>query len=146
MLIADHISIIRKINKQITINVNFDNGLKRILDAYDITLKVVHRNDFSPWIYNPIFTHPIILIIVEFADIILRRIPRRNDFDDKIRCTITAFSIQFVLVTNYHNIRLYDCKRVIIQFYIKWGIKYPARAFLAFDILPFYWGGKRNMR
>ena len=66
-----HISNLRKIDEQIIINIDFDHGVKRILNAYDITFKVIYSYDPSSRINNPVFTHPIILVVVELSDIIV---------------------------------------------------------------------------
>ena len=49
------VSNIWKVDKQIIKNVDFDNRVKRILNAYDIVLKVVHSNNFSSGVNDPIF-------------------------------------------------------------------------------------------
>ncbi len=68
---VQQISDLGEVDIQIIIDVDLDNGIKRILNAYDIALKVVHSNGLSPWIYNPIFTHSIILVIIKLADIVI---------------------------------------------------------------------------
>ena len=58
-------------NKQIIIDVYLDNGIERVLNTHDITLKVIYGDGFSLRIHNPIFTHAIILVVVELANIIV---------------------------------------------------------------------------
>ena len=126
-----HIGNLRKIDKQIIKNIDFDNGIERIWNAYDIIFKVVDRNGFSLWINNPVFSYAVIFVVVEFTNIIICRIARRDNFNDEIRRTVAPFSIQLVFIANYHKIRLNDCKRLIRQLYIERSAEYSARSFLA---------------
>ena len=49
------------------------------MNAYDIVLKVVHSNNFSSGVNDPIFADFVILVIVELADIVIGRVGGRND-------------------------------------------------------------------
>ena len=71
----------------------FNNRIERVLNVKHIFIKVIYNHKFSSWIYNPIFTHSKIFIIVKFTDIIVGRVVRRNYFNDEIRCSIASLSI-----------------------------------------------------
>lgn len=102
-----------EIDQQVIENVNLDCGIERILDVEHISFKVIDCYYFAAGIHNPILTHPIIFVVVRFADIIIGRIARGDNFNDEIRRTIAPFLVQFALIANYHNVRLDDCQWVI---------------------------------
>lgn len=62
---------IREVDVQIIIDIDLDCGVKWILDAHDITFKVIYSNGLSPWIHDPILTYSGIFVVVELADIII---------------------------------------------------------------------------
>ena len=120
LLNVQQIGNFREVDKQIIINIDLDCGIKGILDVQHILLEVVDSYCFAARIYNPILTHSIIFVVVEFADIIICWITGGNNFNDKIWCTVAPFSVQLVFITYNHEVRLDNGKWSIIQFYIKW--------------------------
>ena len=100
------------------LDIDLDNGIKGVLDIKHILLKVVYGNGLSSRVYNPVFANSCIFVVVELADIIVCRIAGRNNFNDEIRRTIAPLSIQLILITDNHYVRLNDCKRLIRQLYI----------------------------
>ena len=60
-----HLHDLWKINIQILININFHYRIKGILNGHIIPFKIVYRYNLPLRIYDPIFSHSIILIIVK---------------------------------------------------------------------------------
>lgn len=98
---------------QIIIDIDFDGGVKRVGNTDEVFLKVIHSDAFSLWINNPVLPYTMILIIKQFTDIIVRRITGGNNFNNKIRSTVTAVSVQFIFVTNDQDVRLKDSVNIV---------------------------------
>ena len=75
--------------------------------------KIIDKDSFCSRIDDPVFPDAVFLIIVKFFDVIIGSIAGRDDFDNEIRGTIAAFSIQFIFVTDDHQIRLYNDEGII---------------------------------
>lgn len=56
---------------QIIIDIDLDNGIKRILNAYDIVLKIIDSHSLSAGIYDPILTDSGIFVVVCLSNIII---------------------------------------------------------------------------
>lgn len=123
-----------KADKQIVKDIDLDNGVKGILDAHKIALKIIYGNSFSVWVCDPIFAYPEIFVIIKLADVIIGRVAGGDDLNDEVRRAVAALSIQLILVTDNHNIGLDNCKGLFGQHHIKRGAEYLAGAFPAFDI------------
>lgn len=61
-------------------------SLCQIFNKAAISGKLIYRSD------NPVLTHPIILVVVELADIVIGWISGRNDLNDKVRRAVAALS------------------------------------------------------
>ena len=129
------ISNLGKVDKQIIIDINLDNGIKRVLNAYNIAFEVIESHSLAAWIHDPVLTNAGIIVVIEFADVIICWIAGGNNLNDEIRGAVAAFSIQFILVADNHNIRLNNCKGLVGQFYVKWGTEYLASSLFTFDVV-----------
>lgn len=126
---------IKEIDIEIIKNIGFDGGVKGILHVKSAAFKVVYRDYFPAGVYNPIFTHASIFVIIEFADVVVRWIAGGNNLNDKIRRAIAPFPIQLAPVTDNQKVRLDNRKRAVIEFYVKRGMEYLAGAFLAINVV-----------
>lgn len=57
--------------------------------------KKIHSNCPAAGINDPVLTYTGIFIVVKFTNVIIGGVSGRDNFDDKIRCTVTAFSVKF---------------------------------------------------
>ena len=78
------------------------------MNGHIIPFKLVYRYNLPLRIYDPIFSHSAILVIVKLLNIIIRRISRRNNLYNEIWRTITPFTIKLCWITYDHKIRLYE--------------------------------------
>lgn len=137
LLSALHIQIIRNLREvdiQIIIDVHLNGGFERIRIAENVSLKEIYSYAFSSWIHNPVFAHAVVLVVIQFSDVIICWIAWGYDLNDEIRCTIAAVSVQFVPITDDHNIRLHDGERMIGQFDIKRSWEYRTAAAFFLDV------------
>lgn len=58
-------------------------------------VKKIHSNCPAAGINDPVLTYTGIFIVVKFTNVIIGGVSGRDNFDDKIRCTVTAFSVKF---------------------------------------------------
>ena len=65
------ISNLGEVYQQIVIDIDLDNGIKRILNAYDIALKVIDSHNLSAGIHDPILTDSGIFVVVCLSNIII---------------------------------------------------------------------------
>lgn len=104
---------IRKIDKQVIINVDLYCRIKRVLKIEQIALEVINGHSFALGIDNPVFTHIGVFVVVQFADVIIGRIARGDNFNNKVGGAITPFPIQLVFIAHNHKIRLDYGKRIV---------------------------------
>lgn len=103
-----------KIDKKVVINIYLNRSVEGILYGNAVTFKVIDRYQKSVWIDNPVFTYTVVLVIVQFFDVIIGCISWGYNFDNKVRRTIAAFSIQFIFIADNHQVRLYNRERAVI--------------------------------
>lgn len=137
LLSALHIQPIRNLREvdiQIIIDIHLNGGFKSVWNAENVSLKEVYSYAFSSWVHNPVLAHAMVLVVIQFPDVIVCWVARRYDLNDEIRCTVAAISVQFVLITDDHNIRLHDGERSVGQFYIKRSREHRTAAAFFLDV------------
>ena len=66
------------------------------------------------------------LDFLRYMPVSYTHLPGGYYFNNKVRGAVASFSIQLILVTDNHKVRLYDGKRLLTEFHIKWSMKYSA--------------------
>ncbi len=98
-------------------------------------LKEVHGDFLFQRIDDPVFPNTCLDIQVQFANIVVDSIARRNNFHDPVRRAGTAFVRELVWVADDTDIRFHDRPPVIEQLDGKWSRVDFAGTFLGVDVI-----------